>query len=756
MVSQVTQRISKLKELSFDYDRIRSYIPYENLSFAPDPEDPPKIRHAKAFVTVMEQCSVNDLPYSTLAGFGGDKFVHRPEHLLKEELETIRNYPSGCSEDLLVAMEESMFYIWAFPWGHISPGYERILKFGISGILDMLQKRLEDTSLNSNQSQFLHAAILEWNGILTLTQRYADLYLEKATKAADEDEYARYQTMHMLISKVPRNPAESFREALQSVWFIHMCTQFDDVSNHSFGRFDQYIYPYYKHDIETGILTENEAREVFYEFWLKFTPGYKITEVGTRDYTADIESGVGPRNGNYWMSIQIVSEKHTDDGQTMDICGLDQDGNDATNAVSHLILDAITLFRTYEPKPVIQYTKKTDPELMKKCFFLNADGHGHPAITYYDSTIKGLRRDPVYSEEDVRNHCHIGCVEIAIAAKSYTDPMNGFVNLPKILLATSYNGKTGGRKNGLVLDIPATFDDFMKNFYSQLQYFLDLYVGATNEVNLFCNQYYSRPLISAIIDNCIEKAIPVDEGGSKYWAKSINCCGLGTLVDSLYAIKKIVFDEKSLSMEAFAKVLEENFVNDELLRQRIVNTFPKYGNGIAEVDILAKEIVEQYCTMVKSKKTFTGNHYRPGLYSFYGPVRSMGESTGATPNGRKSGTVISLNSAPDHGAIQNGLSAALTSVTSFDHTLADNASVLDLHLSGRTPPNVIEYIHRYLSDKDILYAQFSVVDHAQLIDAQKHPEKYPDLTVRVTGFSARFTMLDRETQNEIIARSFWN
>jgi formate C-acetyltransferase len=393
---------------------------------------------------------------------------------------------------------------------------------------------------------------------------------------------------------------------------------------------------------------------------------------------------------------------------------------------------------------------------MNKCYFLNAAGHGHPAITYYNSTVKGLQRDPVYSEEDIRNHCHIGCVEIAIAAKSYTDPMNGFFNLPKILLATIHNGKFGEKQNGLTLDSPADFSAFMANFYRQLGYFLDLYTDATNKVNVFCNGYYSRPLISATIDGCLEKAIPVDEGGSKYWAKSINCCGLGTLVDSLYAVKKIVFEEKSLSLEAFGKILHENFANDELLRQRIINTFPKYGNGIAEVDVLAAEVVEHYCAMVKERKTFIGNHYRPGLYSFYGPVRSMGKSTGATPSGRKSGEVISLNSAPDHGAITNGLSAALSSVTSFDHTLADNASVLDLHLSGKTPPNIIEYIHKYLAAKDILYAQFSVVDHEQLVDAQKHPEKYPDLTVRVTGFSARFISLDKDTQNEIIARSYWD
>jgi formate C-acetyltransferase len=254
----------------------------------------------------------------------------------------------------------------------------------------------------------------------------------------------------------------------------------------------------------------------------------------------------------------------------------------------------------------------------------------------------------------------------------------------------------------------------------------------------------------------VDSAVPVDRGGSTYWTRAINCTGFATLVDSLFAIKNLVYDEKYISLTDFNKVLGNNFENEEDLRLMIKNRIPKFGNGDKEVDALAAEVNSRYSGIVKKFQTFNGCSYRPGIYSFYEPIKTMGKETGATPDGRKAGEVLSLNSAPYHGAIKNGLSDVLRSVAAIEHSKVDNASVVDVQLSSDATPEVIQYIVEYLSKRDVLYVQFSVADREKLLEADKYPERYQDLVVRVTGFSARFVALPENTREEIINRSWWN
>jgi pyruvate-formate lyase len=454
--------------------------------------------------------------------------------------------------------------------------------------------------------------------------------------------------------------------------------------------------------------------------------------------------------------VKIISKKHTDDGQTIDICGLDNQNRDATNEISWLILDALEEIRTFEPKPVIKYTTATDKKFMQKCYEIIASGLALPAISYHEVGARGLRSyENLFTEEDIINHSHIGCVELGIPGKSYTDPMNGFINLPKILLITMNNGDYNGRKIGKELSYAATWDEFLNNFDEQLNYFIGLYVKGMNDSQPFYSQYFHRPLISTIVENCIEKAIPVDNGGSRYWVKGINCTGLATTVDSLYSIKKLVYEDKQFRMEGLYELLICNYEGNEDLRQMIKNRLPKYGNGVEEVDNIAKSLVNRYSKAVRSYKTFNGNSYRPGLYSFYGPIKRMGKITSATPDGRKAKEVFSLNCAPGHGNIKNGLSAALQSIITFDHSMADNASTVDIQLSSGVTGDIIKYINEYLADKDVLYTQITVANREDMLKAQRNPEYYQDLIVRVSGFSARFISLDKETQDEIIQRSYW-
>jgi formate C-acetyltransferase len=393
---------------------------------------------------------------------------------------------------------------------------------------------------------------------------------------------------------------------------------------------------------------------------------------------------------------------------------------------------------------------------MQRVYELLSTGFGLPAISFHEPGTNGLRYYGQFSEVDLLDHSHIGCVELGIPGCSYTDPMNAFINIPKILLITMNNGSCGSRRVGLDINPGRSWDHFIKAFYAQLEYFVGLYTSAMNDAGPFYSRYYYRPLVSALVKGCVEKAVPVDSGGAVYWNRAVNCTGFATTVDSLHAVKKLIYEEKRVTLEELRQILESDFEGAEDLRQYIRNRLAKFGNGDEEVDRLACELSAEYSKMVRARHTHVGTPYRPGIYSFYEPIKSMGKRTGATPDGRKKGEVLSLNCAPAHGAVKKGLSSVLRSATAIRHSLVDNASCLDVRLSGKTPPAVIKTIVDYLGRRDVLYVQFTVVDNHELMEAYERPADYQDLVVRVTGYSARFVVLPKDTQKEIIGRSSWN
>lgn len=754
----LTPRLARLKEIIFDLEQIKTFIPRQDISYQPEEGKSAIRRHAESYSRLLKEISVNHIPEERIVGNNVDKYSPRPDHLTPQEYEQIQAFPRICSPELLSALEEECFYLWAWSDGHILPGYEKVLRLGGKGIMKKLEARLEDPGLTIQQREFLEAALLQWQAGLDYVDRHRVYFENLAAQAEDEEKKEYYRELAEVCARVPAEPARSFREALQSVWFTFILGQFDDCSNHSLGRLDQYLYPYYRYDLENGVLSEDEAKELFFEFWLKFNIGYRLQEIekiriegkgGGEDEHYD------PKNGISWLTLRVIDDTHPDIGQTIDLCGLDEEGQDATNAISWLALAAVEELRTFEPKPVVNVTEKTDPEFLKKCCQINATGMGLPSFSFYNAVSKGLQRYGVFDDEDIRNHSHIGCVEVGIPAKSYTDPMNCFMNLPKIVLITLNGGFYGGKKLGLEMPPAATWEEFAAQFRQQLDYFVGLYADTMNLCYPFYSQFFHRPFISTIIEDCIEKATPVDRGGARYWVKGLNCTGFASAVNSLYAIKEAVFENGEIGLEELRTVLAQDYKGHEDLRLKLQNRVAKYGNDNGAVDDMAREVNEWFCKTVQRYRTHLGTPYRPGLYSFYGPVKTMGKATGATPDGRKAGDIVSLNSAPAHGSIKNGLSAVLHSISNVDHSLADNAATVDVKLNAGIPPEIINNILTYAATKDLLYLQFSVVNQDDLINAQQFPEQYQDLIVRVTGFSARFLSLPKETQDEIIRRSYW-
>jgi formate C-acetyltransferase len=288
------------------------------------------------------------------------------------------------------------------------------------------------------------------------------------------------------------------------------------------------------------------------------------------------------RNGLSWVKhMYILTDKFLDDGFNMDIAGTDAEGNDATNDISRLVIKAVKELGTIASKPVLKYSEKTDRDLLRQCYETIQMGRGLPSIAFDENCKRALRsiKDFDYTEEDIANVNHIGCIELSVPGRSYTDPMNAFFNLPKILLVTMNNGWINGKRVGLELPAAETFGQLRNNYFKQLAYFIKMYAEAMNDAAQFFNQYYARPMVSSLVDGCIEKALLIDEGGARYFSKSMNCCGIADFADSMIAIKKLVYDGKELGLDEFYEILESDFEGKEDLRQRLVNRCQSTATG---------------------------------------------------------------------------------------------------------------------------------------------------------------------------------
>lgn len=757
----LSERIQTIKSIIEDYDQVKACIPFQITPYTPDPEKSPLIRKAEGIAAMFDYIDTPHMEGSRLAGCGSYLFTPPPVYFTEQDREEIRNYPKeNCSPELMAALDERIFCLVPYLAGHLTVDQTYILDHGVNGMIKRLEERLKDPSLTEEQQDFLKAAIIEWKAGLRYADRYSKFYAKKAEEETDAAKKKEFLEISRRIAKVPAEPAETFVEALQSMWFMYRIVHADDSSGHSFGRFDQLVYPYYIRDIEAGRLTRDDARDYLYDFWMKFCTGHTIFERdGESAYGLFGETGEkNYRNGLFWPTdLVCLPEKHVDDGYPMDISGVDVNGKDLTNEISWMVLDGIRDLKTMSIKPVVKYSDAIDQKFMNACYSLLLEGRGLPAIAFDKNMQEALRREPenTYTEEDLVNASNIGCIEIAIPGSSYTDAMNCFMNLPKILDITIRGGKLHGKQVGLALPEARTFEELKENYLKQLTYFIELYVEGQNRAVPFYNHYYVRPLTSTLMNDCVENAMLIDDGGARHWSKSMECCGIADVADSLMGIKDTVFDKKMLSMEELIGKLDANFADDENFRQYLLKKVPKYGNGIPEVDELAKFTADNYCQIVSKQRAFNGRVYRSGLYSFYGSVINLGAATGALPSGRKAKELFALNIAPGHGSITNGMTAVLQSVTAFDQRQSVNACATDVQLSPNTPAAVLDYIVKYLDERHGMLLQVSVVDHNALVEAQKTPEKYQDLIVRVTGFSARFVALEKNVQDEIIQRSYW-
>ncbi len=625
--------------------------------------------------------------------------------------------------------------------GHISVDYAKVLAIGFNGIIAEAEAEMAKADTSNpdyiKKNQFLTAVIISAKAAITFANRFAAQARELAKSSQDPRRRDELLQIAQNCEGVPANPARSFYEALQSFWFVQAIIQ-TESNGHSISpmRFDQYMYPYYQQDVSSGKITKGKAQELLDCLFVKFNDVNKVRDEGSTKAF-----------GGYPMFQNLI------------VGGQSADGLDATNELSFMCMEATAHTKLPQPSLSIRVWNKTPDSLLLKSCEVSRLGLGMPAY-YNDEVIIPSLAGRGVSLRDARDYGIIGCVEPQKGGRTEGWHDAAFFNTAKVLEITINNGMAGGKQLG-----PKTgeftsfksFEEFMDAYKKQMEYFVSLLINADNSVDIAHGERAPLPFLSSMVENCIGKGKSLQEGGAHYNFTGPQGVGVANVGDSLAAIKKLVFDEKAVSAKDLKSALDSNFAGKEDLRQMLLNRAPKFGNDIDEVDNLAREGALTYCREVEKYMNPRGGQFQPGLYPVSANV-PMGAGTGASPDGRLEGTPLADGVSPVSGRDLAGPTAAVNSVAKLDHHIASNGTLFNqkFHpsaLEGESGLRNLASLVRSYFDQKGLHVQFNVISREKLLDAQKNPDKYRNLVVRVAGYSAHFTSLDKLIQDDIIART---
>jgi len=627
--------------------------------------------------------------------------------------------------------------------GHLVPGHKRVLELGMEGIAEWAERRLneldEEEGDYEHKVDFLDSAQVAARAVIDHSNRYADLAEEVAREAQGERKTELLDIAER-CRRVPAKPPRTFMEALQSIWMtqVAMCISYGMAEILSLGRVDQYLYPYYKADLEQGRIDRDKALEAVEDFYVKLaTFLIMLVEIGKE--TAS-EMGVG--------------------SNTITIGGLDLEGNDATNEISHLLLEANENLRALANNLCVRISSKTPRDFLVKACESHLFTSGQ--AFFNDEVIVGELVKDGYALEDARDYSIVGCVEPTSTGNSFACTAGNDISLAGVLEMTLNEGRTllSGQRVGAPTPDPCafeTFEDVKKAFLEQLSFNIDKLVRAVELKDKAYAEAFPSPLVSATLEGCLESGEDMTRGGAKYNYGSVTGRGLGTVADSLAAIRWAVFEKELLTMKELIHHIRSNFKDAEPLRQELSKKAPKYGTDDKMADELAEWVTESFCDEVRKHQCSRGGFYRPGIFS-YGVHVLDGMSLGATPDGRKAGAAVSNGISPVNGTESCGPTAVMQSAASAGGALLSDGTALNLRLSPallqseENTDKLAAMIEAYFALGG-RHVQFNVVDTATLKDAQAHPERYPDLVVRVSGYCAYFTDLGRSIQNDIISRT---
>ena len=636
---------------------------------------------------------------------------------------------------------------------HIAVNYETVLKLGLINYKERTEKKLKELDLtdyrNLNKSYFYRAILIVLDAVAAFAKRYADLALELAEKESDISRKEELLEMSRILNKVPYYPAETFHEAVQSLWIIHLVLQIESNGHSlSYGRMDQYLNPFYEKDLKLGRITEDSATELLTNLWLKTFTINKI-----RSWSHTRFSAGSPLYQNVTVGGQTVDKK------------------DAVNPLSYLILKSVAQTKLPQPNLTVRYHRGLSDDFMKECIEVVRLGFGMPAFNSDEVIIPSFIEKGV-DEKDAYNYSAIGCVEVAVPGKwGYRCTGMSFLNFPKSLLIALNDGvdPESGTKLcegvGHFKDM-TTFDEVMKAWDKIIREFTRHSVIIDSCADLAIEEVTADVLCSALTDDCIERGLNLKEGGAVYDFISDLQVGIANLGDSLAAIKKCVFEDKSFTAAELWDALINNFEGEEgkRIQDILLNDAPKYGNDDDYIDLLLREAYEIYIDEIKKYKNTRygrgpiGGCYYAGTSSISANV-PQGAGTLATPDGRKAGEPLAEGCSPSHAMDKNGPTAVFKSVSKLPtHDITGgvllNQKVTPQMLSKESDrEKLILLIRTFFNRLEGFHVQYNVVSRDTLLDAQKHPEEHRDLIVRVAGYSAFFNVLSKQTQDDIIERT---
>ena len=673
--------------------------------------------------------------------------------------------------------------------GHVTVKYEEVLAIGYKGIIDKARAELEKCQVGdgnyAKKSHFLNAVIVSCQAVIEYAERYAELASQMAAECTDPVRKQELLQISENCSRVPANGATSFYEACQSFWFVQQLLQVES-SGHSIspGRFDQYMYPYYKEDIDKGVITREAAQELLDCIWVKLNDLNKVRDAASAEGFA-----------GYSLFQNLI------------VGGQDKYGNDVTNDLSVMCILASMHVHLPMPSLSIRVWNGSPHELLIKAAELTRTGIGLPAY-YNDEVIIPALQNRGLTLEDAREYNIIGCVEPQKAGKTDGWHDAAFFNMCRPLELVFSNGMDKGELVGIQTgDVTkmTTFEEFFDAYKKQMEYCISLMVNADNAIDVAHAERVPLPYESCMVDDCLSRGLSVQEGGAVYNFTGPQGFGIANMADSLYAIHKLVYEDKKVSMEEYKQALAWNYdkgldqqsvsdmsemilkgmqdagmavntdtakavlqtvmrlkpTEDQLRRfteiHHMIDEVPKFGNAIDDVDYFARDVAYTYSRPLQKYMNPRGGHYQAGLYPVSANV-PLGGQTGATPDGRYAHTPVADGVSPSAGKDVKGPTAAATSVSRLDHFIVSNGTLFNqkFHpsaLAGREGLEKFVALIRTFFDQKGMHMQFNVVDRETLLDAQKHPENYAHLVVRVAGYSALFTTLSRSLQDDIIRRT---
>jgi len=626
--------------------------------------------------------------------------------------------------------------------GNITPDYATLLKEGMTGVRNRVLTEMRQIGFDYiedvEKMEFYQAALITIDAAVKFAGRFSDLALKLAHNGASPQGKQELKKIAAICHNVPCYPAQTFHEALQSLWFTHLIINIES-SPHGLllGRIDQYLFPFYQKDLETGRMTRTQARELLACFWIKVTELIKIRD----QFYSESFSG--------FPLFQVAM-----------IGGVDENGNDATNDLSYLILEVIEEVRTTQPSISLRYHSKTPDRFLKEACRVVKAGLGIPAFVNDNIIIpKMLIRGA--SIKEARNYV-TNCIEPEIPGMTDSRAHSGYVNFGKCIELALNNGvdPVSGEKIGLEtgeLKSFKVFNDFYRAVLKQIKLAIELIEKAYNMCESIHAQIVPEVFLSIFVSDCIARGKTRQSGGARYNHSTIFGTGPGTLVDSLAAVKKLVYDDKSIDLETFKAIIDKNFKGEARFRQMLLNKCPKFGNDVEEVDGLARKLVSYFCEEVQSRKSLRNGTYLAELHSVAMHV-IFGKMCGATPDGRKKGKVLSDGISPVQGADRLGPTATIKSVAKIDHLNVLNGTLFNQKLNPQCLKTQAD-LEKFASLIKTYFTlgghhiQFNVVDAETLKKAQQDPENFKSLIVRVAGYSAFFNELTRDVQDEIIQRT---